>query len=193
LAENVGGRLDEASPGELLPLPSVGGIPGLQGLPDLPGLPRDPIDGGLLPGGAVLTPPLDSLAGRTTAPGGSPPTAHRGAPGDGAGTHHAHPRTDGSSIGDAVACTRTAVSPAVAQRTVPFARPAHTPLPGPGGDPTGALGQASLIDAGAQRFVELHAAALGVRAPLRLMAGGMAASFMPPTRDRLREIPEFPG
>ncbi|MFE0172737.1 hypothetical protein ACFWZ2_10510 [Streptomyces sp. NPDC059002] len=68
----------------------------------------------------------------------------------------------------------------------------HGPLPVPV-DPSGAFGSATVGDGGAARHGDLHAAALDGRAPVRLLAGPGLSPESAPTRDRHRDIPEFPG
>lgn len=71
--------------------------------------------------------------------------------------------------------------------------PGSVPLPAPG-VPGGSLGGATAVDGGASRFGgDVQAAALSGMAPVRLLEGpGLSAGSFP-TRDRHRDIPEFPG
>jgi hypothetical protein len=63
----------------------------------------------------------------------------------------------------------------------------------PGGVPTGALGGHSAIDNGGPRHAEPHAVTSLHRAPLSLAPGATAADVADGTRERHRDIPEFPG
>ncbi len=63
----------------------------------------------------------------------------------------------------------------------------------PGGVPTGALGGRSAVDNGGPRHAEPHAVTSPHRAPLSLAPGATAADVADGTRDRHRDIPEFPG
>ncbi|MGJ5833347.1 hypothetical protein [Streptomyces ossamyceticus] len=64
---------------------------------------------------------------------------------------------------------------------------------GPGGVPTGALGGHSAVDNGGPRHAEPHAVTSLLRAPLSLAPGAIAADVADGTRERHRDIPEFPG
>ncbi|MFF7261318.1 hypothetical protein ACFZCL_13670 [Streptomyces sp. NPDC008159] len=63
----------------------------------------------------------------------------------------------------------------------------------PGGVPTGALGRHSAVDNGGPRHAEPHAVTSLHRAPLSLAPGATAADVADGTRERHRDIPEFPG
>lgn len=63
----------------------------------------------------------------------------------------------------------------------------------PGGPPTGALGGHSAVDNGGPRHAEPHAVTSLHRAPLSLAPGAIAADVADGTRERHRDIPEFPG
>ncbi|WP_258193548.1 hypothetical protein [Streptomyces sp. MA5143a] len=63
----------------------------------------------------------------------------------------------------------------------------------PGGVPTGALGGHSAVDNGGPRHAEPHAVTSLHRAPLSLAPGATAADVADGTRERHRDIPEFPG
>ncbi|MFJ7047456.1 hypothetical protein ACIQVC_29245 [Streptomyces sp. NPDC101112] len=63
----------------------------------------------------------------------------------------------------------------------------------PDGVPTGALGGHSAVDNGGPRHAEPHAVTSLHRAPLSLAPGATAADVADGTRERHRDIPEFPG
>ncbi|MEV6112232.1 hypothetical protein AB0L59_06825 [Streptomyces sp. NPDC052109] len=65
-------------------------------------------------------------------------------------------------------------------------RPAPTP------DPDGVLGKQA-VDGSATRHGDAHAVTLDDRAPLRLTPGPTARADAPSTRERLRDVPVFPG
>ncbi|MFH8607732.1 hypothetical protein ACH4D5_09620 [Streptomyces sp. NPDC018029] len=69
----------------------------------------------------------------------------------------------------------------------------HVPPPFAPGHPGGQLGNATVGEGSSSRHGDLHAAAFGSRAPVRLQAGPGVPADPAPTRDRQRDIPEFPG
>ncbi|MGH4034250.1 hypothetical protein ACQB60_35630 [Actinomycetota bacterium Odt1-20B] len=66
----------------------------------------------------------------------------------------------------------------------------HAPLPRVPGE---GLANQSVGDTSSPRHGDLHAAAFGDRAAVLLASGPVRASEGAPTRDRHRDIPEFPG
>jgi hypothetical protein len=73
-------------------------------------------------------------------------------------------------------------------RTVPL--PSHQ---APDGDPAHVLNNGSAADGGAPRHADAHAVTSDLRAPLRLVPGAAEVDIVTGTRDRHRDIPEFPG
>ncbi|MDC2947187.1 hypothetical protein [Streptomyces heilongjiangensis] len=74
------------------------------------------------------------------------------------------------------------------------ARAGRTPEPqAPDGVPTDALGVHAAADNGGPRHAEPHAVTSLQRAPSGLAPGATAADAVGGTRDRRRDIPEFPG
>jgi hypothetical protein len=63
----------------------------------------------------------------------------------------------------------------------------------PDGDPADLFGSQSLADGGTPRHGDGQAIALDHRAPLRLVPGAVAVHAADGTRDRHRDITEFPG
>ncbi|TFV32800.1 hypothetical protein E4K10_25400 [Streptomyces sp. T1317-0309] len=155
-------------------LPDAPVQPSLPSLPQLPELPRPPGLPGLSTPPCTRCPPRrPAAAGRERAPERGRTAEERsaripggGRPGPGgAAAHHAHHA----------------------------ARPSQTPAQqAPGGDP-GSYGDQPAADGGVPRHGDAHAVAFGDRAPLPLMRGGTAVVTMDGTRDRHRDIPEFPG
>ncbi|MEU6364693.1 hypothetical protein ABZ876_02840 [Streptomyces sp. NPDC046931] len=84
-----------------------------------------------------------------------------------------------------------------AHRALRLPRPVHTPpQQSPDGAPNGVFGvfnAQSAGDDGAPRHGDGHAVASNHRAPLRLLPGATAVVTADGTRDRHRDIPEFPG
>ncbi|MEU7966085.1 hypothetical protein AB0D09_21825 [Streptomyces sp. NPDC049097] len=165
----VGGLVETVSEGlpEAPVQPSLPHLPGLPRLPGLPGLP---------------TPPVHTL------PAPSAPQQPDG--------ERRHPSAVEQRKSEAHGFPAVAVQ-------VPAAPPAHhAPHPArpsqmpahqaPGGDP-GSYGDQPAADGGVPRHGDAHAVAFGVRAPLPLLMGGTAVVTADGTRDRHRDIPEFPG
>jgi hypothetical protein len=71
-----------------------------------------------------------------------------------------------------------------------------SPVPAPhapDGDPSGTLGRHATVDSGGSRHGEPHAVTHCNRAPSSLLPGTDADVVADGTRDRHRDIPEFPG
>ncbi|MFC3578352.1 hypothetical protein ACFOZ0_34855 [Streptomyces yaanensis] len=174
LVQTVAEGLADA-PSQWSTLPSLPSVPGLPGLPAVPGLPG-------LPG--VPTPPVHTVPALSVAqqPGG--------------GTEHgttAEQRQTGA-YGPGVPAATDATAGEHTHRAPDLGRTAHLPRhQAPGGDPTGALGEQPAVDSGAPRHGDGHAVASNHRAPLRLVPGATAVATAGGTRDRHRDIPEFPG
>ncbi len=162
---------------ELPSLPGVPGLPELPGLPVWPALPGETLPADVtpqLPGGAESERPGAIVDGDRERAAGPEPVVH--------GPHV-------GAVGDAVAVP-------VAHRAADAgdARVARTPVQqGPDGLPTGALGGHSAVDNGGPRHAEPHAVTSLHQAPLSLVPGATAADAAHGTRDRHRDIPEFPG
>ncbi|RVU18320.1 hypothetical protein EOT10_32650 [Streptomyces antnestii] len=162
--EIVSGLVADAPPGFLPRPPSMPGLPGVPGTP----------------GGA----PGPSGAGAHTAPAtGTLPRADT-ARGDHA-RHGAREETGpngGFALGPAHCVT--------ARATV--AKAVRTPVPTPAFPSGSTVGQ-SAGDGSSTRHCDLAAAAFGSGSTARLLSGATAPAHAAPTRDRQRDIPEFPG
>jgi len=175
LVETVTGGLADASS----QLPQLPSLPSLPALPSLPGL---------LPG-------LPGLPGVPTPPGQTPPGPSSPESSDGGAVDH-HGSVEGREsvvYGPRAVCSGAVP---VGERHAAQGGAAQVPAPAhqaPGGDPTGMLGDQSAVDNGAPRHGDAHAATLNHRAPLRLVPGATAVVTADATRDRHRDIPEFPG
>ena len=161
----VGGLLADAPPRFLPRPPSMPGIPGQPGVP------------------GALTPPGD---GAHAAPAPSA-AAHTDA--DTGHGDHARPGTPDAAAtgGDFTVAPATGVT----TRTT-AAKAARTPVPAPAFPSGSTLGQ-SAGDGSSTRHCDLAAAAFGNGSTARLLAGPTASSRAAATRDRHRDIPEFPG
>lgn len=155
----------------LPPLPSLPSEPSLPGLPAVPGLPG-------LPG-----------------PQGRPAPPARTLPVPAAAQQQGGGTEDGSAVEQR---ETAAYGPRVAPAT-PFAHPhlARSPYTpphqAPDGEPTGAYGDRQTADGGAPSHGDGHAVASHHRAPLTLVRGAIAVGTAHGTRDRHRDIPEFPS
>ncbi|MGW1157279.1 hypothetical protein ACWD48_03365 [Streptomyces sp. NPDC002519] len=79
-------------------------------------------------------------------------------------------------------------------RALRLPRPADAPLHrSPDGAPAGVSGAQSAGGDGTPRHGDGHAVAWNHRVPLRLLPGATAVVTADGTRDRHRDIPEFPG
>ncbi|MGW4606714.1 hypothetical protein ACWENS_26040 [Streptomyces sp. NPDC004532] len=171
VARPVGGLVGTVTEG----LPDAPVQPSLPSLPQLPELPRLPG----LPG--LPTPPVHTL------PAPSAPQQP-----DGNGHPSAVERRKSEAHGFPAVAVQVPVAPP-AHHAHHAARPSQTPAQqAPGGDP-GSYGDQPAADGGVPRHGDAHAVAFGDRAPLPLMRGGTAVVTMDGTRDRHRDIPEFPG
>ncbi|WP_405635515.1 hypothetical protein OHB53_20805 [Streptomyces sp. NBC_00056] len=167
-AGGIVGELADEAPPRFLPAP-----PSMPGLPGIPGGPGEP---------GTLGPAGDG--------------AHA-APAPSAGTHAAAGHSDAArpgkreaaeAVGDVFAPAGADVVPA---RT-PAAKAAGASTPAPAFPSGSAVGQ-SAGDGSSTRHSDLAAAAFGSGATARLVPGATAPSHAAPTRDRHRDIPEFPG
>ncbi|GAA3771123.1 hypothetical protein ACFS5L_12675 [Streptomyces phyllanthi] len=156
--------------------PSLPGMPSTPGLPEMPGIP-----GYTLPIGTTPQQPGEAASEQ-------PDVAERG---DGAEERSA--LRAGAAYGPRfLDGTPPAVS--AAPRDLQVAHAAQAPVQEtPGGDPAGALGRHTAVDNGGSRHGEPHAVTLNHRAPMSLVPGVTAAVAADGTRDRHRDIPEFPG
>lgn len=180
------------------PWPSLPAVPSLSSLPVLPSAPSVP-ELPVFPELPVL-PELPGLPGETGlpgVPGASTPSGHT-LPGpsvaDRASGETEHHRTgERREAGPRVAVAAGAVG-RYAHRALRLSRTAHAPLhQSPGDAPSGVSGTQPVGDDGAPRHSDGHAVALNLRAPLRLLPGATAVVTADGTRDRHRDIPEFPG
>ncbi|MGW5476103.1 hypothetical protein [Streptomyces sp. NPDC004008] len=181
------GLVDAPSP--WLPLPAVPSLPSLPVLPPAPSLPPVP--------GLPVLPELPGLPGKTGlagVPRKSTPSGHsRPGPSvaDRASGEAEHHRA--GEAGPRVAVADGAAGQC-AHRALRLPRPSHAPLhQSPGDAPSGVSGTQPVGDDGAPRHSGGHAVALNHRAPLRLLPGATAVVTADGTRDRHRDIPEFPG
>ncbi|MFB7199262.1 hypothetical protein [Streptomyces sp. NPDC056240] len=165
----LGELADEAPPRFLPAPPSMPGLPGIPGRPGEPGTPGPAGDG-----------------------------AHA-APAPSAGTRavagHSHVKRHGKrevteAVGDLFAPAGADAVPARTPATK--AAGTSTPAPAPAFPSGSAVGQ-SAGDGSSTRHSDLAAAAFGSGATARLLPGATASSHAAPTRDRHRDIPEFPG
>ncbi|MEU9366026.1 hypothetical protein AB0D71_14970 [Streptomyces avermitilis] len=162
------------SPPSLPPIPSLPTLPeppSLPGLPGLPGLPTSPVQ-------TVPAPASPQQPGGTAAHVGS-------------GEQRETPESP-AAYGPPVVGVSSAGGRAM-HRAPHGAGPAQTPAQQAPGDPTGELGRQSAVDNGTPRHGDAHAVTLDHRAPLRLVPGASAVVTADGTRDRYRDIPEFPG
>ncbi|UUU24474.1 hypothetical protein [Streptomyces sp. DSM 40750] len=167
--------------------PPVSGMPSLPGVPGLPELPG-------LPGWTTL--PVETLpVDVTPQEPGRTETETPGSTGDG---DRDGERAAGSAsvvygphAADGATVVVSAPHRAAGAGDSPVVRvPAQQ---NPDGLPTGTLGRHSAVDNGGPRHAEPHAVASLDRAPLSLVPGATAADAADGTRDRHRDIPEFPG
>ncbi|ULR52936.1 hypothetical protein [Streptomyces deccanensis] len=188
VTDGLGGVTSQLPP---VSLPSLPGVPGLPELPELPELPVGntlPVESLPAPAGAVPQEP-------------GPTKAERPGPvSDGAG---------GRDVGRASGPASVAYGPKVVvdgQAVVRVPAPAADDVDGdsapgvrvpaqqnPDGLPTGTLGRHSAVDNHGPRHAEPHAVAALPSAPMSLMPGAPVADAADGTRDRHRDIPEFPG
>ncbi|MET7851878.1 hypothetical protein ABZT48_27370 [Streptomyces avermitilis] len=187
LAGTVGDGLADASSQVPVPsFPSPPSLPSLPPIPSLPTLPEPPSSPGLpglpgLPTSPVQTVPVPASPQQ---PGGT--AAHVGS-----GEQRETPESP-AAYGPPVVGVSSAGGRAM-HRAPHGAGPAQTPAQRAPGDPTGELGRQSAVDNGTPRHGDAHAVTLDHRAPLRLVPGCTAVVTADGTRDRYRDIPEFPG
>lgn len=184
LVESVTEGLAEA-PSQFPPvsgMPSLPGIPGLPELPELPGWTTLPVE--TLP--VDVTPQEPGQAEAET------PGSTGDGDGDRGGERAAGPASVeyGPHVADGAAVVVSAPHRAAGVGSPVVRVPAQQ---SPGGLPTGTLGRHSAVDNGGSRHAEPHAVASLDRAPLSLVPGATAADAADGTRDRHRDIPEFPG
>ncbi|WP_226967035.1 hypothetical protein [Streptomyces phaeolivaceus] len=182
VTEGLGGVSSQLPP--VSGLPSLPEVPGLPQLPEMPGWNTSPVETPpvvatpLEPGRAEAErpgPPVDG-DGRRDGERASGPAAETYGPyavDGGAAPVVSAPRRD-SGVG----------GPSVLR--VPARQNPH-------GLPTGALGRHSAVDNNGPRHAEPHAVASFDRAPLSVLLGTPVADVPDGTRDRHRDIPEFPG
>ncbi|MFF3510149.1 hypothetical protein [Streptomyces sp. NPDC002573] len=172
------------APSPWLSLPAVPSLSSLPVLPSAPSVPELPV-----------LPELPGLPGETGlpgVPGASTPSGPSVA--DRASGEAEHHRTgERREAGPRVAVAAGAAG-RYAHRALRLSRTAHAPLhQSPGDAPSGLSGTQPVGDDGAPRHSDGHAVALNLRAPLRLLPGATAVVTADGTRDRHRDIPEFPG
>ncbi|MFH9128769.1 hypothetical protein ACH4KC_11275 [Streptomyces griseoaurantiacus] len=182
-----GGTAGQWPPASALPLslPRVT-LPPLSLVPPGPSSPADPRpvpDPHVLPGRSGAPPGAVQKQSPSSAPGGRA-LAHT--------AKEPWPRWAGGPADPAATGgeDRTAASGDLAgqRRTVPL------PLPRPpGGDPSGLLGERSLVDNGGPRHADPHAVAVRQRALPRLAPGALAKHPAEDVRYRSGEVPSPPG
>ncbi|MDT0461796.1 hypothetical protein [Streptomyces gibsoniae] len=157
--------------------PSLPSVPGLPALPELPGLPGET---GLSGVPVASTPSGHTVSGPSVADRASGEAEH----------HRAGERREAGPQAVEV----DGAAGRYAHRALRLPRTAHAPLhQSPGDAPSGVSGTQPVGDDGAPRHSDGHAVALILRAPLRLLPGSTAVVTADGTRDRHRDIPEFPG
>ncbi|MFE7838618.1 hypothetical protein ACFU53_21930 [Streptomyces sp. NPDC057474] len=169
-------------------MPSLPWVPGLPELPELPGWTTLPVQ--TLP--VDVTPQESGRAGAER-PGpiedGDSGSDGERASGPASVVYGPNAVVGGAVVGGAVVVT--APHPDAGAGDPPIVRvPAQQ---NPDGLPTGALGRHSTVDNGGPRHAEPYALASLDRAPLSLVPGAPAVDAADGTRDRHRDIPEFPG
>ncbi|WP_326578435.1 hypothetical protein OG889_16550 [Streptomyces sp. NBC_00481] len=169
-------------------LPPVSGVPSLPGIPGLPGWTTLPVE----------TPPVDATPLEPGRAGAERP----GSTVDGDGGRNGEPASRSASVAygpNAVAGGAPAggaVAVTAPHRHVGVGGSAVVRVPAqqnPGGLPTGSLGRHSAVDNGGPRHAESYAVASPDPAPASLVPGAPATDAADGTRDRHRDIPEFPG
>ncbi|MFI1730583.1 hypothetical protein ACH40E_15400 [Streptomyces acidicola] len=180
----TGGPAGEPSPFPPLPgMPSLPGLPEVPSLPELPGLPS-------LPGLPGIPANILPIGAAPQQPGGAAPE-QPGAAERGDGSEVRPAARAGAGYGPRFAHAAEAdVSGARVPQGVDTVR---TPPHQAPGDEAGALGRHSAVDNGGSRHCEPHAVTLDHRAPLSRVLGVTAVVAADGTRDRHRDIPEFPG
>ncbi|MFG2379914.1 hypothetical protein [Streptomyces avermitilis] len=158
----------------LPPLPLLPTLPEPPSLPGLPGLPGPP------------TSPVQTLPAPASPqqPGGA--AAHAGS------AEQRETRESPAAYGPPVVGASWAGGSEMS-RAPHGVGPAQAPAQQAPGDPAGELGRQSAVDNGAPRHGDAQAVTLDHRAPLRLVPGATAVVTADGTRDRYRDIPEFPG
>ncbi|MFE2988407.1 hypothetical protein [Streptomyces sp. NPDC059262] len=167
-AGGIVGELADEAPPRFLPVP-----PSMPGMPGIPGGP-----GGL------------------GTPGPAGDGAHA-APAPSAGTHAAAGHSDAARPGkrEAAEAVGDVFAPAgadVVLARIPATKAAGASTPAPAFPSGSAVGQ-SAGEGSSTRHSDPAAAAFGSGATARLVPGTTASSHAAPTRDRHRDIPEFPG
>ncbi|MEE1833856.1 hypothetical protein [Streptomyces sp. SP17KL33] len=190
VTEGLGGVTSQLPP---VSLPSLPGVPGLPEVPELPEL----------PGGTTL--PVESLptpAGVVPQESGPTEAERPGPVSDGAGGRDAGRATGPTSVAVAYGPKVVVGGPAIVRAPAPAAADgdnggapsARVPAQqNPDGLPTGTLGRHSAVDNHGPRHSEPHAVAALPSAPMSLVPGAPVADAAYGTRDRHRDIPEFPG
>ncbi|MGW0709297.1 hypothetical protein ACWD4G_25640 [Streptomyces sp. NPDC002643] len=184
VTEGLGDATAEIPPVTSLPSwPVVPGLPELPELPGLPGLPVWPVvPGDTLP--AEATPSAPGGAGVERSAAVEVVRGERGAGGSGAVAYGRQGR-GGAVVGVAVVHRDAGGGDARSGR-----------VPGPQSPdelPSGGFGGHAGTDNGGPRHAEPHAVTSLHRAPLSLVRGAITTDVVDGTRDRHRDIPEFPG
>lgn len=188
----VGGLVESVTEGlagvqsQLPPVTGVPSLPGMPGLPELPGLPAWttlPVES--LP--VVVTPQEPGRAGAERP--GSAVDGDSGSGGERAPGPASVVYGPDAAVGGAVAVSALRRDAGAGDTPVVRVPAQHSP----DGLPTSALRRHSTVDNGGPRHAEPQAAASLDRAPLSLVPGVPADDAANGTRDRHRDIPEFPG
>ncbi|MEU6654736.1 hypothetical protein ABZ904_36300 [Streptomyces sp. NPDC046900] len=169
LVETVTDGLTEAP----APLPSLPSEPSLPGVPGLLG--------------------LSGPQSRPASPAGALPAPSAAQQGGGTDDGNAVEQRETGAYGPRVVLADTTATP-FAHPTPHLTRSPYTPPhQAPDSEPTGAYGDRQTADGGAPSQGDGHAVASHHRAPLTLVRGAIAVVTAHGTRDRHRDIPEFPG
>ncbi|GGZ57589.1 hypothetical protein [Streptomyces bluensis] len=192
----TGGLADE--PSQFPPLPGMPSLPGQPEVPSLPGHPEAPSLPELpelpelpgLPGLPGIPADILPIGAAPQQPGGAAPE-QPGAAERGDGSEARSAARAGAVYGPRFA--HGAESDVSGVRVAQGADTVRTPPQQAPGDEAGVLGRHSAVDHGGARHGEPHAVTLDHRAPLSRLRGVTAVVAVDGTRDRNRDIPEFPG
>ncbi|MGW0840332.1 hypothetical protein ACWD26_09230 [Streptomyces sp. NPDC002787] len=191
LVESVTEGLAEA-PTQFPPVSGMPSLPGEPGLPHVPELPGPP-EWSTLP---VGIPPIDAAPQEPGRAEAETPGSTVDGDGENGGERAAGPRSGGYGPHAAYGVVVAVSDPQAPHRDAAAGDSPAVRVPAqqsPDGLPTSTLGRHSAVDNSGPRHAEPHAVASLDRAPLSLVPGATAADVADGTRDRHRDIPEFPG